>query len=422
LQWVGCGHRPGSLPFLELVSSYDKFSWGLILPTLLVFPMVYTGMEVASFLTSPKIKSFRFPLKLFLYQNIVGFSKVLVDQGPDEMSPKFLARLPLRILMGFYLLMAIILSNGYKGENITKLISPIAPLPFQTLDELAAEKYVVESIPIVKPHWSNLTKPNKEFWTNVFPYYLEKNGIKNWKSNGFHSYDISGFWNLTQKTFRIKGESQILDYLTQAGSKMTQQEEFILNNSRLSFAFQPRGRKLERWITRLGLSQMYNCSNNRKIAIITYKENIQRFHTIYLKKHTKNQQKNNGKNWPLSFGKDVLASGIRGINFVNWVSPKIPMRIGALYTSGIVTWLDKFNETIYKEMGLLVDLPSINTFKATTMMGSFSVVFFILAFGGVASILAFFFEMNIFISYLWTFVHFVLNRLNKKASVNTCKM
>ncbi len=43
--------------------------------------------------------------------------------------------------------MAVILSNAYKGENITKIISPLSPIPFREFNDLVRYNFNIYSWP-----------------------------------------------------------------------------------------------------------------------------------------------------------------------------------------------------------------------------------------------------------------------------------
>ncbi|CAL8092207.1 unnamed protein product [Orchesella dallaii] len=401
LQWVSCGHLTGSLPYLEILSPYKVFAWVAICSSLMILPIVLTGMERGSStiqINGYQWKSFKQNIETIRkYENwkwrttyfnyFLGTLKPLVDQGPDEISEAF-SFAPLRISITIYLLMVIILSNGYKGENITKLVSPIPPVPFTHFEELVSQNYDIVSKLLRVSDSSNISmaKLTKKFG----PDFLEK---QSFNIKGVHQFDLVHYDNFSEQAYSLSMATELSAQLLGESSmlNLSRREEYILNNTRMNLRRPIKNKKRgTSWSRHSGLVLLQNCSKVTKFAVVADKTNIQKFHAMYtVNKHMNNYDHATGFQFPLSFGKDVLTSTTKGITMLNWVNPKIVLRFKGLYTSGIIDWHESLNETVYRDSGRLVDIVETNHFKPPTLTTSFKLLFFIWMTGAIVGCIVF---------------------------------
>ncbi|CAL8092201.1 unnamed protein product [Orchesella dallaii] len=396
--WVSCGHLMGTLPYLEILSPYKVFAWVAISSSLVLLPILLTAIERASSTiqihgcrrnsfkqnigTIRKYENWKWRTTYFNY--FLGTLKPLVDQGPDEISEAF-SFAPLRISITIYLLMVIILSNGYKGENITKLVSPIPPVPFSFFEELVSKRYEILSkvIRITGSYNIKMSKLLKKFG----PDFLEK---QSFNIKGVHKFDLVHYDNFSGKTYRLRMATDLVYQLIGGPSMLglSTREEYILNNTQMSLRRPIKYGKGTKWSRFSGLARLHNCSTNSRFAIIAEKTRINKFQSIYIVNYDYDKR----FQFPLSFGKDILATTTRGIIMLNWVNPKVVMRFKGLYTSGIIDWHENLNETVYRDSGRLVDLVETNHFKPPTLTTSFRLLFFVWLIGIVVGSIVFVIE------------------------------
>lgn len=131
-QFVSCGTRTiSSLAFNELFNIFDQWIW---------ISIVITTLLISSITT---LYSNRCKFGLFLH-NCLSQGKVLLEQG-DPYSERLHKATFLRLLLGSFLLVGVVLSNAYKNSNVYNLITPRKPLPFETFRELKMENFTIFS-------------------------------------------------------------------------------------------------------------------------------------------------------------------------------------------------------------------------------------------------------------------------------------
>jgi len=361
LKWVSCGHGQGKLSILELISSYEALVWVAIIITIISCPLIF--MEIDRWLLIVRSKSV-FERKNKIQDYIFNFLSPLVEQNMKGITVSVDKSLLLRMCIGLYLLMAIILSNGYKGVSIRKLIAPVPPISFNTFEELVLNKYVILS-GLMQKRYQPIAK---NFMRNL-PNFLQKRGV-NFNKNGFHNIDIESVYD---GVFGLQLVSKISRYVTKGIAKLSKVQKFILNNSRMDLYYPPKYSDHPKWIAVTGLVHLFNCSNNPKVAVVEEKTRILKFQGL----HTSNSYKSHRKVYPLSFGKNPLATIVKGIWLSNWVNPKIIVRINAMVSSGIISWQDNFNKSIYRMEGRLVETPTINKFNPSNLSSSIKIVLMI---------------------------------------------
>ncbi|CAL8147219.1 unnamed protein product [Orchesella dallaii] len=327
LQWVSCGHLTGTLPYLEILSPYKIFAWVAIIISILLLPILLTVIERASCtiqiyqcecnsssqtkLLRRRYRNWRWRTTYFNY--FLGILKPIVDQGPDEISKAFTSFAPLRIAITLYLLMIIILSNGYKGENITKLVSPIPPIPFTTFEELVSKKYEIFSTAYEKSGQYNIAMPKllKKFG----PDFLEK---QSFNMKGIHEFDLSHYDNFSRKTYRLRMRSALSFSLMGGSSRrvLSKREDYFLKNTRMNLRRPIEHERSTSSSRHSGLAHVHHCSATSKFAMIDEKESIYRFQCIDIA-----NDEDKTSQFPLSFGKEILATITRGFTMLNWAVP-----------------------------------------------------------------------------------------------------
>lgn len=283
--------------------------------------------------------------------------------------------------------MAIILSNGYKGENITKLISPVPPIPFKSFEELVENQYnIISSLQIIK---ENISLGFKESFIANLPSMLENYGISS-NMKGVQTVMLSAYDNITQSHYFVDIASSLYVYLEPNTQNISERDRYILNNSQV-YLHSKYFTVADYWVTTSPLTLLYNCSNEPKLAVVSTRTDILKFQSRYTVTHHA-EIENNRYKFPLSFGKEQIGGRIEGFSFFGWINSKIVQRINALQSGGFIDWHSKLNESLYKNSGKLVDIPVLNVFRPTRMSSSFLLVFFVLMAGLLLSIISFIIE------------------------------
>lgn len=123
LRFITCGQRGvQKYAFDALVSTYGGYVWSLILAV----------MALGSFVIPFSRKS-----------NFEPIVKVLVEQGSPFPDNLIKSNLRVRLPVAAFLLMGIVLSNGYKNTNVYRMITPRVTLQYETLQHLIEDKFEI---------------------------------------------------------------------------------------------------------------------------------------------------------------------------------------------------------------------------------------------------------------------------------------
>lgn len=134
LRFISCGERGFQpLPFQGLLDVFHKSVWILLLLVLIVIPNLLKYIYMACE-THKKVKAFR------VYA--LSALKVLLEQGDDLISS---GKNPLRMkwIVSSYILVAVVLSNAYKSNNVYNMISERKPLPYENFQEIQQDNFKV---------------------------------------------------------------------------------------------------------------------------------------------------------------------------------------------------------------------------------------------------------------------------------------
>lgn len=71
----------------------------------------------------------------------MGITQLLLEQGYTFPGNRITQSISVKLLVGVYLKMAIILSNAYKSTNVYLMISPRIPIPNETISELVDSNF-----------------------------------------------------------------------------------------------------------------------------------------------------------------------------------------------------------------------------------------------------------------------------------------
>ncbi|CAL8129949.1 unnamed protein product [Orchesella dallaii] len=143
LKFIACSvPEENGLFFQELYSVFDYEIWiGLALS---VFILAVLTSIIIQYIDKGRL-SFRGLLQdLNLTLSVFDYSTTLIEQG-GIISKQVERNSCLKILIGFYILVSIVLSNAYKNENITRLTAPRSRAEFKNFSELVEHKFQIFS-------------------------------------------------------------------------------------------------------------------------------------------------------------------------------------------------------------------------------------------------------------------------------------
>lgn len=380
--FVSCGHMGVALPFHELLSSYDQSTWVTILLTsLLVIPFAMFSMHVISKITHKRTSSTnRITSVSFLSRYVEISLKYLVEQGPfDDYEGRALNRmLPLRILGSLFLLMGVILSNAYKGENFQKIVSPKQPIGYSTFEDLAAQNYIIYSSPKViystgvsleeeAVNYTSVLRPG----VHCLTIHLNDAG-RIFVVSDF--YIATGVVTMKELATRFKNCS--------LSPNLSVKERFI--SSIISLPAKHEDYFLQDSIVEI----LKNCSGGKE-AVVIIEEKLVAIRYLYNKNRA-------GFKRPLSFGKDFIEANQIGFRLKGWIPGHVVERLKAVYTSGLISYYQFLLLDTLSTRGPLEDFPERHesNFKPPNMTDSISVIFVVFPLGLVLSLVACLYEVG----------------------------
>jgi hypothetical protein len=226
---------------------------------------------------------------------VLAFPFLLLEQGSNEMI-SFCSQPAMRWMAIPALLMAIILSNSFKGENITNLIAPRAVVQYGNFSQLIQDGFSLYGSKEEGGGLINITLFDLYFKTKFGEVYVRELP-KNLQNN----------LNITHMSFDI-------DEVTQIRSGFN------------SFKFMQK-LKAKSFKESVGLATLAKCNNT---AIVDYDTKLEVFALgIKYLNPTAN----------LQVGMESLMERRVGIRFRLFVDQRIPKRVRILYESGISPWL-----------------------------------------------------------------------------------
>lgn len=127
-QFITCGNRGFSmLPFIELVAVYKQLVWESLVVTLICFIMFL-----------------KFVWKYKTLDIFTNICKLVLEQG-DPFPAKFFTNSFCRIMFGTLGLSALVLDNGYKNDNVNRIVAPRIQATYDKLSDLMQEGFSLYS-------------------------------------------------------------------------------------------------------------------------------------------------------------------------------------------------------------------------------------------------------------------------------------
>lgn len=129
LRFISCGKSGDNkaLPFSELLVPFDSTTW-------LVMIISLVALMIASSLKNGDAND--------CTGDLFSFVKVILEQG-DPFPNKLLASQKSKVATITFMIMSIVLSNGYKNTNLYNMILPRTPIPLEYFKELVENNFTV---------------------------------------------------------------------------------------------------------------------------------------------------------------------------------------------------------------------------------------------------------------------------------------
>lgn len=129
LKFVSCGQRGfGDLPYKELLRVFDNNVWAMILVVIFALACSISGVLCGG-------------MGLIVHM-IFTCIKVFLEQGTPVVE-KYTKNIQLRFILGPFLLLAMVISNGYKNTNMYRMITSRDPISYDKLSELVQDNFSI---------------------------------------------------------------------------------------------------------------------------------------------------------------------------------------------------------------------------------------------------------------------------------------
>ncbi|CAL8140383.1 unnamed protein product [Orchesella dallaii] len=141
LAFVSCGKaKISGFAFSELLNVFEAPVWYFILLSYVILAASTYLMENFSY-KNEKGSFWGFESFVSIINQTL---KPLLEQG-DPFKSALVAETGLRLSIGAYLLVGIVLSNAYKNTNVYNMISPRPPVPYENLSQLVRDEFSIFS-------------------------------------------------------------------------------------------------------------------------------------------------------------------------------------------------------------------------------------------------------------------------------------
>lgn len=366
---VGCGTQGLTLlPFQELISVYDAFTWIGIVSTILC---VAVSMKLLR--ENSNIRD-----------NVMSVLKVVLEQGDSATGkPRF------RYLFALLLLMGIILSNAYKNNNVYNMVIPRRPILYEQLSEMLRDKFQLYTRTDYMalnqyPRNNEYTVPTEPLKRN---YVLIKTEIQ---------ATLEDYRNFI---FHNRAGSVLFNSLNESG---------ILDAAQVHHGILPMFKKfIEEWVSKLepGWLKSTSIRNLRPLVMELYPgmrslEKLQLLKSagecgkavIILPDYVCREYQKflitemNIKH--VFVGREKFADLDWTFSLSGWIPPHVIKRVQMMGESGVWHWWIKTMTSIYSD-----EVNPIQPVKAANMEGNIIIIFIVWVAGLMVTILCFLFEI-----------------------------
>ncbi|CAL8076308.1 unnamed protein product [Orchesella dallaii] len=375
LKFVSCGAPlETSLPFSQLIAIFDKWIWvSILMVNFLLVPFVLRLIR-ANGEKNRLIPDVNEIAALFII-----CIKPLLEQG-NPIPTRWEKSLHTQLVMGLLMLATLVISNGYRNENITQITLPRQPIPYDRFELLVRDNFTVLTRAVTGGAFSKMKDAARQNERASLIEY-ENKMLERFVSNYVkRSHDISLAMKSELFIFAVLLEFSIITAATIG-------EESIKKNSRLR-EMMNHTQLLPNWLNHMmdnNLTSYYNILErcNKTAIFLPDMEAHELYYEMRRQKH---------KYAYLSHKDDQLLDFKYGIGIGRWVNKKVLQRFYGMHTSGIWEWWNSFivNFMTRVKSGDRTE----NEFTASNLKGNISIVFVTLVAGLVASVLGFLVEFK----------------------------
>lgn len=144
-RFVVCGIKGSeNVLYAELISVYDKLTWFSFVLCLTCAAYIWKFLLSVDG-TSSSCTVNRLAGKMFLGR-LYSLMKVVLEQGDISPASSSISSQKIRLFLGVFLAMCIILSNGYKNTNVYTMVTPRKPVRYQRFEELVHDNFSIYTI------------------------------------------------------------------------------------------------------------------------------------------------------------------------------------------------------------------------------------------------------------------------------------
>lgn len=379
LKFVSCGPpEKAGFPFFQLMTIFDQYIWlCIILSTittsfsLTMFMRIVardsTNISDASKASIKFSGSLQCCLQILLEQGHTGIITSRMLNAIMKLETHALAKNTSRFVYALFLLIAIVLSNGYKNENITQLTLPRSPIPYDKFEILVKHNFTIYTRGVWR--WGgaggNMKKlPPAAIW---LLYLLRP------KEPFYH--DISQIFKSELFMFSMAQVSSLTAYFTNDNQNISERATYLLGNTTLH----PQWFEMlvDRSVSEIGESILKSCN---KTALFLPDIDAQ---LVYYKMGGDDPKYGYYSGQSVFLGQENDLKNIYGIQFMRWVPPKIISRVKGLYSGGFWDWWHKMLVDVMTGLhSSSLRKARMQTWKggkvqASDLQGNITVVFFV---------------------------------------------
>lgn len=379
LTFVSCGmHEHTGLGYQHLVSIFDIYVWLGIVASVFSVAGFCTFVQMYPSVPKPGPK---FSVSNYFFPNLMSYYKVLIEQG-DPICNQLWNIPHLGYTFACFLFAAVVITNGYKNENITQLTLPRANIPYDQFSTLISKNFTIYTRATLIGGFYECKVLALPFLHNIFKFIHK-----------FHNHyeNITGhhLTTLFQSEVHLFGHAQVsLRRFFLPVSNFSQAATRLMNHTQIV----PNWQVLYYDVT--GKCSLFDSKNDRNLCDPLKLCNNKALMLPELEAHTKYYLlKRAGLN--AFMGRESLIENQFGIVLARWVHPLILERMKGLYASGALGWWDRFIIKFLTRLRVGFYGVDADTVSAANLRGNIVVVFTVLPVGILLGIAVFLKEIGV---------------------------
>lgn len=386
LTFVSCGTpQKTALAFDQLISVFDHWIWLGVLLMICAGACFNTFAHVVGdFSTSITFNQNWCHISI---ENLLNQLKALVDQG-NPFNMDIIKCRGVRYNGILYLLVALVISNAYKYENITNLTLPRKPIPYDTFDSLVNNSFTIYTRAVIigglSSNWAKGIPIVKDFMTAIksLSIWTQQYGKADTKSISFHYK--SEIFAVSQAEIAAMDEVPYSRFKTMSKHYVNHSTlhphwyDLIYDEGENCSIFSAKGRE--------NRCDVLKCVNKTALLLTQTDANV-KYHEL----------KGNGYDHAY-IGKTGLGEIHYGLLLTRWAHVTVLQRLKGMDASGIMGWWDKIVLNLLARLRVQNVLNKVarehhyGDHKPSNLNGNIAVVFTLLPVGMVISAIIFILE------------------------------